>query len=566
MGVAMFRRCSILVSSALLLLLPLYFASAGAEVPTPIYETSLPGYTIPHARDVVVDDAGNAYLIGSAYQDGTHLDVLVAKFDPDGGPSWTRYLTASNHCYATGLALDSERNVWVTGWTDAPDFPVVNAMDNTLTGFRDVFLMKLDTDDGSILYSTFLGGDYVDAAQGIALNAADEIFLTGYTGSTDFPVTPDAWQPGPSFPEYFYKDAFITKLAPTGDSILYSTYFGGLHDDKAALIALDEASNIIIAGSTEADDFPLVNALQTTPNDLFISKLSADGSTLLFSTYFGGEDVDRLGQMELDDSGNLYLVGFTRSVGFPTTVGAFQENFIGAINGCEVPFGEDYNCEDIFVTKLATDSNGLIWSTFLGGTKVEEGRGIAVDGAGRVYVAGYTNSADFPPSGMNFGAEIIVCRLDATGSTLDYTYSIDSGSANRGNGITLDANGDVYFTGTVGVPADVYISKLSGHQLSPVGGSTPSVVRLDANYPNPSNPGTTISFELGMTAAVSLQVYDMGGHIVRRLIEGDFLSAGRHEVFWRGRDESGRKVAAGAYFYRIEAGGISETKRMVLIK
>jgi hypothetical protein len=562
----MFRHSSILVSCFLLLSMTQYPASAGAEVPTPTYETSLSGYTIPHARDVVVDDSGNAYLIGSAYQDGTHLDVLVAKLGPDGGPAWTRYITASNHCYATGLALDSNRDVWVTGWTDAPDFPMVNAMDNTLTGFRDVFLMKLDTDDGSILYSTFLGGDYVDAAQGLALNAADEIFLTGYTGSTDFPVTPDAWQPGPSFPEYFYKDAFITKIAPTGDRILYSTYFGGLHDDRAEMIALDGASNIVIAGFTDANDFPLVNALQTTPNDVFISKLSADGSTLLFSTYFGGEDIDRLGQMELDDSGNLYLVGTTRSVGFPTTVGAFQENFIGAINGCEVPFGEDYNCEDIFVTKLATDGGGLIWSTYLGGTKVEEGRGIEVDGAGRVYVTGYTGSADFPPSGMDFGAEIIVCRLDATGSTLDYTYSIDSGSANRGNGIVLDAEGDVYFTGTVGVPADVYISKLTGRQLSAVGEGTPSVVRLDANYPNPFNPGTTISFELGSSSVVSLQIFDMGGHIVRRLIGGDLLSPGRHEVSWRGRDDSGRKVAAGAYFYRIEAGGFSETKRMVLIK
>lgn len=562
----MFRRCSILVSCFLLLSMTQYPASAGAQVPTPIYETSLSGYTIPHARDVVVDDAGNAYLIGSAYQDGTHLDVLVAKFDPAGDPAWTRYITASNHCYATGIALDSNRDVWVTGWTDAPDFPMVNAMDNTLTGFRDVFLMKLDTDDGSILYSTFLGGDHVDAAQGIALNAADEIFITGNTGSTDFPVTPDAWQPSPSFPEYFYEDAFITKLSPTGDTILYSTYFGGLHDDRAAMIALDEASNIVIAGFTDADDFPLVNPLQTTPNDVFISKLSADGSTLMFSTYFGGEDIDRLGQMELDDSGNLYLVGTTRSVGFPTTSGAFQENFIGAINGCEVPFGEDYNCEDIFVTKMATNGGGLIWSTFLGGTKVEVGRGIAVDGAGRVYVTGYTGSADFPPSGMDFGAEIIVCRLDATGSTLDYTYSIDSGSANRGNGIVLDADGNVYFTGTVGVPADVYISKLTGLQLSAVGGGTPSVVRLDANYPNPFNPGTTISFELGSPAAVSLQVYDMRGHHVRRLIGGDLLSAGRHEIFWRGRDDSGRKVSAGAYFYRIEAGGFSETKRMVLIK
>ena len=224
-----FERSLSLVSLALLLVLwPA--TSARATNPIPIYETSVPGYTIPHTRDVVVDDAGNAYLIGSAYQDGAHLDILVAKFDADGDMAWTRYITGNGHCYATGLALDSGKNVWVTGWTDASDFPVVNPMDDTLTGFRDIFLMKLDTEDGTILYSSFLGGDYTDAAQGIALNADDEIYLTGYTGSTDFPVTSDALQPEPSFPEYFYEDAFITKLTPTGDVILYSTYFGGTHE------------------------------------------------------------------------------------------------------------------------------------------------------------------------------------------------------------------------------------------------------------------------------------------------------------------------------------------------
>lgn len=541
-------------------------ASAAAAPPTPVYETSLSGYTLPHARDVVVDGAGNATLIGSAYQDRVHLDVLVAKFDAAGDPVWTRYITANNHCYATGLALDSNRDVWVTGWTDASDFPVVNAMDNTLTGFRDVFLMKLDTDDGTIIYSTYLGGDYADAAQGIALNDADEIFLTGYTGSTDYPTTADAWQPGPSFPEYFYQDAFITRLSPSGDVILYSTYFGGLHDDTAQVIALDGDANIVIAGTTEADDFPLVNPVQTVPDDLFVAKLSADGSTLMFATYFGGEDIDRLGQMALDAAGNVYLAGITRSVGYPTTVGAFEENFVGAINGCEVPFGADYNCEDICVTKMATDGTGLAWSTFLGGTTVEMARGIAVDSAGRVYVAGYTGSADFPPFGTGFGAEIIVCLLDPTGGTLEYTYFVDSGSANRGNGIAVDAQGDVYFTGTVGVPASVYISKLTGLPVSAVDNDTPPVVRLEGNYPNPFNPGTTISFVLDAPGSVSLAVYDLGGHLVRRLLSGAYRTEGRHEVRWTGRDDAGRSVGAGAYFYRLEVGLFQETKRMVLVK
>ena len=547
----------------------LFFATMPAAAQAPVYEASLPGYTIPHARNVVVDDAGNAYLIGSAYQDGTHLDVLVAKFDAVGDPLWTRYITADNHCYATGIALDSSHDVWVTGWTDATDFPVVNAMDASLTGFRDAFLMKLDTDDGTILVSTYLGGDYSETAESIALNAADEIYLAGSTGSTDFPTTADAYQPGPSFPQYFYKDAFVAKFSAAGDSILYATYFGGTQDDRAVSIALDEMDNIVIAGSTAADDFPLVDPLQSAVDDLFVSKLSADGSTLLFSTYFGGEDLDYLGQMVLDGSGDLYMTGTTRSEGFPTTPGAFEETFVGAINGCEVPFGQDYNCEDIFVTKLSTDGGGLIWSTYLGGTAVEKGRGLAVDGAGRVYVTGYTGSADFPPSGMDFGAEIIVCRFDATGRALESTYSVDSGSANRGNGIAVDAAGDIYFTGTVGVPASVYLSKLAGPGLlvTPVENSgTPPGLRLAANVPNPFNPRTTISFELDEPATTRLRIYDMHGRVVRRLLDNVSLAAGPHAISWQGREDDGRPAAAGTYLFRLEARGVTATRRMVLLR
>ena len=111
----------------------------------------------------------------------------------------------------------------VTGWTDSGDFPIVGGFDSELTGFREAFLMRLSSSDGSILYSTFLGGDYTDEGHGIALDAGGDIWLVGSTGSTDFPTTPDAWQGSPSAPLYIY-DAFLTELSPAGDAILYSTY------------------------------------------------------------------------------------------------------------------------------------------------------------------------------------------------------------------------------------------------------------------------------------------------------------------------------------------------------
>ncbi len=556
---------------ALVLGLSSFSRLASAQAPGVEYETFLSGYTLPHAGKLVVDDEGAAFLIGSAYADGVHLDVVIIKLDASGDELWNRYIEGSDHDYATDLALDSKGDLWVTGWTDSPDFPVVNPMDGTLTGFRDVFLTKLASSDGTILYSTFLGGDYSDSGSGIAIDDADAIYLTGVAGSTDFPTTEDAYQPGPGFPLYFYHDAFITKLSAGGNEILYSTYFGGTEDDWGDRIALDADGNIIVAGHTTAQDFPLVNAVDTAPNDLFISKLSADGGTLLFSSYVGGSDIDRLGDMVADAAGNVYLAGPTRSEDFPTTPGAFQEGFVGAVNGCEVPFGADYNCEDFFVSKLSTTGAGLIWSTFIGGSTVDEARSVAIDGQGNAFVAGYTTSGDFPPGNIDFGAEIVVCELSGNGGILNFTHSLDSGSANRGNGIVVDDAGGVYFTGTVGVPAAIFVSKLQDLQATGVDEETapgrPGLV-LGSNHPNPFKPTTIITYAIpegSPASTVDLSVFDASGRLVRRLVD-EPQPRGDYAVTWNGRDRNGSRVSAGVYFYRLNWGSRSLTRRMVILK
>jgi len=427
--------------------------------PTFVYQTVVTGYYLASGRGIAVDPDGNAYVIARTI--GNENDILVVKLDAEGTVLWTTYIDGSDHDYAEDIVLDSAKDVYITGWTDSNDFPIVNGLDDTLTGFRDAFVMKLSKVDGAILYSTLLGGDYTDQGHGIILNDAGEIYMVGSTGSTDFPTTEDAYQDEPSAPLYIYTDAFITKLNAAGDEILYSTYFGGFKDDWAYDVALDNAGNIVFSGKTNADDFPLVNPIQSDPNSIFISKLSADGSTLQFSTYLGGEDFDRLGGMVLDSEGFVYIAGSTRSISFPTTPGAYQEEFVGEILGCEVPFGGHYNCDDVFVTKLGMDGSGLVYSTYLGGSRVEECRGIAVDSQGYVHVVGYTNSSDFPPNGTDFPAEIFVSKFNPSGSDLMYTVTVDSGSANQGHGVAVDDEDDVYFAGAVNVPADVYIAKIT---------------------------------------------------------------------------------------------------------
>jgi hypothetical protein len=557
----------------LILAIAVLFAPGGivmAQPPAVVYETSIPGYELAHAHDVVVDGNGNTFLIGSYYADGAHLDILVVKLDAQGNEVWNYTIEASDHDYATGLALDSAGDVWVTGFTDSQDFPVLDAMDDTLTGFRDVFLLKLAASDGSLLYSTFIGGDYVDSAGGIAIDAADRIYLTGVAGSTDFPTTPGAYQGEPSFPLYSYQDAFIMKLSAGGNTILYSTYFGGTQDDWGDRIGLDGDGNIIIAGRTTADDFPLANEIDATRRSIFVSKLSADGATLLFSTFIGGSESEQLGGMRTDAGGDVYLAGATDSPDFPTTSGAFQETFVGAVNGCDVPFGGTFNCEDFFATRLSTTGGGVIWSTFIGGTTVDVARDIAFDGSGNAYVAGHTVSADFPLSDTEFSADIVVCKLSDNGTHLDYTLSIPSGSANRGNGVFVDDNGAVYFTGTVGVPASVYASKLQAPQSTTTtdAGTTPAGLSLGRNVPNPFNPSTRITFTIPNKAgsgSVKLSVFDVRGRLVARLVDGP-KGSGSYTVTWNGRNRYGAEVGTGVYFYRLQWNSQTISRRMVLLK
>jgi hypothetical protein len=221
---------------------------------------------------------------------------------------------------------------------------------------------------------------------------------------------------------------------------------------------------MVLAGDTDSIDFPTVSPVQAVyagQQDIFVTRLSADGSLIEHSTYLGGEDWDRVAHLTLDGSGHAYVAGSTRSIGFPTTPGAFQEQFVGAVLGCEVPFGADHNCDDAFVTKLTADGGALAYSTYLGGTATDEARDLAVDSAGRAHVVGYTVSQDFPPGGISSAADIFVSKLGADGSDLLYTYTTDSASANAGHGIAVDAAGDIYFTGAINAPAEIYIAKIA---------------------------------------------------------------------------------------------------------
>lgn len=246
--------------------------------------------------------------------------------------------------------------------------------------------------------------------------------------------------------------------------LVYSTYLGGSGFDQGYGIAVDAAGNAYVTGFTSSANFPTANPLQPTfdgslcqsglllCSDAFVAKLDATGSTLIYSTYLGGNHSDEGTSIAVDTFGNAYVTGLTRSSNFPTTPGAFQLAFSGGL--CSLSGGDpgpppDAPCPDVFVTKLSANGSALIYSTYLGGSNLDEGKDIAVDTSGSAYVTGATFSADFPtvtPSQPAFGSGgAFVAKLNSAGSTLVYSTYLDGSDS---LGIAVDTSGSAYVTGT----------------------------------------------------------------------------------------------------------------------
>jgi hypothetical protein len=286
--------------------------------------------------------------------------------------------------------------------------------------------------DPTLSYSTYLGGGGSDMARRVAADSDGNAYVTGQTTSLDFPTTSGAFQTVRGFGN----DVFVTKLNPSGSALAYSTYLGGNDFDAGNGIAVDANGNAYVTGTTTSTDFP------TTPGAFqpalgmgfgFVTKLDATGSTLVYSTYLGA-GAQGAG-IAVDAQGNAYMTGQTGSA-FPTTPGAFQSVFGGG------PV-------DAFVMKLNADGSALVYSTYLGGSKVDLASGIAVDTGGNAYVAGSTDSTDFPTTPGAFRAVPgggFITKLDPAGSSLVYSTYLNAPIG----AIAVDAQGNAYVTGTAG--------------------------------------------------------------------------------------------------------------------
>ena len=399
--------------------------------------------------------------------------------------------------------------MYITGTTSSPDFPTTTGVGQTaLNGPSDAFVSKLNPTGTGLVYSTYFGGSGSEAGNGITVDASGSAYVAGATNSIDLPMV------GGSFQTAYgggNSDAFIAKLSPDATSRVYASYLGGGDADSAASVAIDAAGQAFVTGTTLSTNFPTVAALQsslTGARNAFVSKVSADGSAMAFSTYLGGTGADQGYALALDGAGNVYVTGSTTSRDFPTVAPAQSASGGGT---------------DVFVSEVKSDGSALVYSTYLGGSGTDSPNGIAVDSAGNAYVVGATTSPNFPAINPMESAnssspnEAFVAQVAAGGAAFNFSSYLGGSGTDTANGVAVDTAGNAYIIGTtssIDFPVTV-------GSLQPVFGKITNVFFSKvspANQPGLSVYPAQLSFPaqgLGTTStALVLMLRNMGSAVL----------------------------------------------------
>ena len=384
--------------------------------------------------------------VAAPFSPAPPLPLAASSQDNPNDLLYATFLGGGGYDGGSAIAVDAAGAAYVTGVTRSTDFPTTpGAFDTSHDGNLDVFVTKLNAAGSGLAYATFLGGSDWDVGSGIAVDAAGAAYVTGSTWSPDFPTTPGAFDTSYNGG---YSDVFVTKLNADGSDLVYSTFLGG---SEGRGIAVDAAGAAYVTGWTGSTTFPTTpGAFDPSYNggtDDFVTKLNAAGSGLVYSTFLGGLSSDVGKGIAVDAAGAAYVTGETYSDDFPTTPGAFDPT---PNDGC-----------DAFVAKLNFSGSSLAYATFLGGSyanwwggsSTDVGYAIAVDGSGAAYVTGFTGSRDFPTTPgvfdptWNGGWDGFVVKLSPSGSFLAYATFLGGMDYDYGNGIAVDAAGAAYVTG-----------------------------------------------------------------------------------------------------------------------
>jgi hypothetical protein len=445
------------------------------------------------------------------------------------------YVGGTGTDQAFGIALGGDGSVYLAGNTASADFPTtVGSFQPAAAGGVDAFVVKLNATFTARVYSTFLGGSGDDAARGIAVDNAGNVYVTGFTTSSDFPTTPGAHREARLGGEPAgVADAFVVKLNPLGSALIYSTYLGGTGSDIGLAIAIDLAGSVHVTGGTFSTDFPVT---LTAPQlflggdrDAFVTRLGPAGNALVYSTYLGGAGTDVGNAIALDATGAAYVTGSTTCAAAPCSTVTDFPTTPGVVQPLRPP-GEPAGVTDAFVTKLDA-LGGPIYSTYLGGIGADEGLGILVDGLGDAVVTGGTASANFPITAgfpaFTGALQAFLTKLDPTASAVMFSRSVPTGAILTGQtrdvlpsapslalGLARDNGGHLYIVGSEvragGPQTDAFVIQFGPTGTSPtaqvfVGGTGDDfgfAIAVDAGGNNAFVTGQTTSATGIATAGV----------------------------------------------------------------
>lgn len=402
---------------------------------------------------------------------------------------YSTYLGGGGDDTGSSIDIDNAGNIYVTGTTSSMNFPTQNPYQaSNAGGLADIFVTKLDPTGANVLYSTYIGGSGQDRADGIFVDkTTGTVYLAGRvdSASTNFPTTAGSFATTYRGGDF---DAVVLKLNAAGNALVYSTYLGGGDNDSAIGVVADSSGVTYVTGGTRSPGFPTTgSAFQGSvagDTDAYLLKFNASGSALLYSTLLGGGATDRGSSVRIDGSGNAYLIGYTSSQDFPTEA-AFQNSLAGGF--------------DAFVTKIDTNASGVssvVFCSYLGGLTDDKGYGLALDSANNLYVAGQTNSNDFPvlnpaqaARAGNFDA--FIAEISSSGTKVYATYLGGTGD-DRATGIAVNSAGNAYVTGYT---ASTNFPTAAAVQLTNGGGTDAFVAKL-----NTSGSGLLYSTYLGGSA------------------------------------------------------------------
>ncbi len=463
--------------------------------PVLVYSTYLGGSSDDQIADIAVDANGNAYVTGYTESSDFPLadpgslppsawHVFVAKIDPTGSNLiYADYLGGSSFDFGYAIALDSSKNVVITGNTCSANFPTVNPYQSTLTGCFNAFLSKISADGASLLYSTYLGGAGNEQVYGLGVNASDEMYIAGSTSSTDFPVV-NAYQAtvDPNELAAYGTYGFVTKFSADGSSLVYSTFFGGSSNtgdspfSQINGLAVDATGNAYVAGTTNTYNFPVTGGayLATNSTDLgstigFVGKFSSSGS-LDYSTYFGGSSTNITG-IAVDGGNSAYITGTAISDHtLPVT----------STSICD-PAIYNVNCGTGFVAKLNATGTSLSYSTFLGPFNQATPTSIAVDALGDAFVLAYSTTSSFNPvtpiENYTAANDMLLVEINPTASSQLFATYFGGNGDETSAALTLDGNGAVYVTGYTDA-SDLPVDP-SAMQTANAGGQDSFIAKID---------------------------------------------------------------------------------------